>query len=282
MILKNIVKLTMSVALFTTASCVPETVDGDGRGIDDKNIDPSFTVTKTAENKYSLKRNLNNYIASKWNIDEDGYYVGKAEENLFLPDAGTFVVEHQAIGMGGESKIATQTLVVPTSDPNAGNMVKGGRLDTPEEVAKWTIHKISPSGAQWVFANKKATLVAQDGNQQGFYQAIDVVAGQKYSIDLVASSETPLVNTWFEVYVLDHAPVDGQDVNGQVYRNINTWAGCGLAKFSGKVSTIGCDDAKNSGKYTATKTGTVYLEVKCGGSKINALSVDKIEFRKTT
>jgi hypothetical protein len=72
--------------------------------------------------------------------------------------------------------------------------------------------KISASGAQWVFANGKATIVASGSSQQGIYQAVNVVAGQKYSIDMVASSDTPLVNTWFEVYVLNTAPVTGQDV----------------------------------------------------------------------
>jgi hypothetical protein len=75
--------------------------------------------------------------------------------------------------------------------------------------------KISASGAQWVFANGKATIVASGSSQQGIYQAVNVVAGQKYSIDMVASSDTPLVNTWFEVYVLNTAPVTGQDVAEQ-------------------------------------------------------------------
>lgn len=273
--------LLLSAGLFFFSSCSPDTVDGDGNGITPVPVDASFRITKTAENKYQLKTVNSNYIFSRWNIDDDGFNIGKDTENIFLPDAGTYIIEHQAYGIGGQlAGTASQTVVVPTSDPISGNMILGGRFDTPEENAKWSVHQISASGAQWVFANKKATIVASGGSQQGIYQAVNVVAGQKYSIDLVASSESPLEDTWFEVYVLNTMPVAGQDIGGTVYRNINTWAGCGKSAFKGKVSTIGCDTAKNTGVYTAASTGTVYLEIKCGGKTVNSLSIDKVEFRR--
>jgi hypothetical protein len=282
MITKYINKtILFSSAIFFLGACTPDTVDGDGNGISQGALDASFKVTKTAENKYLLKANTNNYIFSKWNIDDDGYNAGKSEENIFLPDAGTYVIQHQAVGVGGVvGGTSSETIVVPTSDPISGNMIQGGRFDTPDEVSKWTVHKISASGAQWVFANGKATIVANGGNQQGIYQAVNVVAGQKYSIDMVASSDSALQDTWFEVYVLNNMPATGQDIGGTVYRNINTWAGCGKSAFKGKVSSIGCDAVKNAGVYTATTTGTVYLEIKCGGTTVNSLSIDKVEFRR--
>jgi len=283
MIAKFISKgLLLSSAVFFLASCTPDTIDGYGNGIMPSAADASFKVTKTAENRYNLKANSNNYIFSKWNIDDDGYNAGKNEENIFLPDAGTYVIQHQTIGVGGTvSGTSSGTIVVPTSDPVAGNMIQGGRFDTPDEIAKWSKHTISASGAQWVFANGKATIVANGGSQQGIYQAVNVVAGQKYAIDMVVSSESALVDTWFEVYVLNSMPVTGQDISGTVYRNINTWAGCGKSAFKGKVSSVGCDSPKNGGVFTATTTGTVYLEIKCGGTTVNSLSVDKVEFRRT-
>jgi hypothetical protein len=99
---------------------------------------------------------------------------------------------------------------------------------------------------------------------------------------MVASSATGLEDTWFEVYMLNSLPAPGNDVSGTVYRNINTWDGCGKTAFGGKVSAIGCNAGKNSGTYTATTTGTVYLVIKCGGKTVNSLSVDKVEIRKTT
>lgn len=270
----------ISTAICFLMNCTPDRTN-DGNGISQGPIDASFKITKTSENHYMLSRNYNNFIFSRWNIDDDGFNAGKEQENIFMPDAGTYIIQHQAVGIGGiVGGTKSETIIVPTSDPISGNMVQGGRFDTAEEAAKWTIHKISPTGAQWIIANGKATIVAHDNNQQGIYQAINVVAGQKYSIDLVASSDTPLVNTWFEVYVLNTAPVTGQDISGTIYRNINTWDGCGTSKFGGKVSSLGCNTSKNSGVFTATTTGTIYLEIKCGGGTVNSLSIDKVEFRK--
>lgn len=286
MITKYINKgLLLSTAMFFLASCSPDSVD-EGNGLTQPSVDAAFTVTKTSENRYHLKRtndNNVNFINSQWNIDYDGFVNGKNEIDIFLPDAGTYVIQHSAVGIGGQSGgITNQTVVVPTSDPVAGNIIQGGRFDTPEEISKWTIFPISPTGAQWVFANGKATIVASNSNQQAFYQAVNVVAGQKYSIDMVASSATALEDTWFEVYMLNSLPAPGNDISGDVYRNINTWDGCGKTAFGGKVSAIGCNGSKNSGVYTATTTGTVYLVIKCGGKKVNSLSVDKVEIRKTT
>jgi hypothetical protein len=282
MITKYINKsLLLGSAIFFLASCSPDTIDGEGNGLSQGAVDGSFKVAKTAENRYRLTTNANNYIMTKWNIDDEGFNIGKNIQDVFLPDAGTYVVEHQAFGIGGVlAGTGTQTITVPTSDPISGNMILGGRFDTADEVSKWTIHKISASGSQWVFANGKATIVASGGSQQGVFQAVNVVAGQKYSIDMVASSDTALVDTWFEVYVLNSIPVTGQDISGTVYRNINTWSGCGKSAFKGKVSSVGCDTVKNAGVYTATTTGTVYLEIKCGGSTVNSLSIDKVEFRR--
>jgi len=282
MITKYINKtLFISTAMFFLAACSPDSIDDEGKGLTQSPVDASFTVTKTAENKFHLKRNYNNFINSEWNIDGDGFVNGKNEIDIFLPDAGTYVLQHNAMGIGGQvGGTANQTVVVPTSDPIAGNIIQGGRFDTPEEISKWTIHTISPTGAQWVFANGKATIVASNSNQQAIYQAVNVVAGQKYSIDMVASSDTALEDTWFEVYMLSSIPASGTDVGGTVYRNINTWDGCGKSKFGGKVSAVGCNSSKNGGVFTATTTGTVYLVIKCGGKTVNSLSIDKVEFRR--
>lgn len=282
MITKYIHKsLLLGTAVFFLASCSPDTVDGDGNGITQNAADASFTVSKTAENRYTLKRNYNNYLNSRWNIDGDGFNNGKEEEKLFLPDAGTYVVQHQAIGIGGVvAGESSQSIVVPASDPVSGNMIQGGRFDTPAEIAKWSVHTISPSGAEWIFSNGVATIVTSNSNQKAIYQAVQVEAGKKYSIDMVASSKTALEDTWFEVYVLNSIPASGQDLSGTVYRNINTWDGCGKAAFQGKVSVVGCNSGKNGGVYTATATGTVYLAIKCGGKTVNGLSIDKVEFRR--
>jgi hypothetical protein len=272
-----------AAALFL-ASCTPDTADDNGNGLTQGSVDASFKVTKTAENRYRLTTNANNYITTKWNIDDEGYNIGKNIQDIFLPDKGTYVIQHQAYGIGGTlAGTASQTITVPADDPVAGNIIQGGRFDSPEDVLKWTVHTISASGAQWILGNGTgvATIVANGGGQQAIYQAVNVIAGQKYAIDLVASSNSALVDTWFEVYMLNSIPPAGQDVSGKVYRNINTWDGCGKSAFKGRVSSIGCNGDKNGGVYTATTTGTVYLFIKCGGTTVNGLSIDKVELRRT-
>lgn len=260
-------------------SCVPDSIDGDGNGlVPAANIDAGFTITQTSANHYVLKANTANYIVSKWDIGGAGFTNGKQEESIFLPDAGKYIIKHAAIGQGGNvAGMTEQTIDVPKSDPKAGNLVKGGKFDTAEDIANWKILKISNSKAAWTFGSGVATIIASESNQQAIYQAIDVVAGTKYNIDMFVSS-TGLKDTWFEVLVLDNEPPQGSDVSGTVYRNINTWVGCGKSEFSGKISAVGCDGDKNKGVYTATKTGKVYLVIKCGGASVNA-KVDNVEFR---
>lgn len=282
MVTKYINKSFLLGSAILLASCTPDTADGDGNGLIQGAADPAFTITKIAENRYQLKASGTNYISSKWNIDDEGFNTGKSVMDIFLPDKGTYVIEHQAVGIGGAvGGTESHSVVVPTDDPVAGNIIQGGRFDSPEDIAKWTIHTISPTGAQWVFANGKATIVAHGSSQQAIYQTVNVEAGQKYSIDLVASSDTPLEDTWFEVYMLDNMPASGNDISGPVYRNINTWDGCGKSAFKGRVSSVGCNSGKNGGVYTATATGTVYLVIKCGGKTVNGLSIDKVELRRT-
>jgi hypothetical protein len=272
--------LLLSAGIFFLTACSPETVDG-GFGITQPAVDAGFTVTKISENKYHLKRNYNNYLGSQWNIDGGGFAPGKEEIDVFFPDKGTYTVQHNAIGIGGQvGGTASHTFVIATSDPIAGNIVQGGKFETADDISKWFIHSISPTKAQWVFANKAATIVASESNQQAIYTQINVEAGKQYTIDLTASSASALEDTWFEVYVLNSLPAAGQDVSGTVYRNINTWDGCGKAAFGGKISAIGCG-SKNAGVYTATATGPVYLVIKCGGKTVNGLTIDNVEVRRT-
>ncbi len=273
----------ISSAIVFMAGCTPDTVDGDGNGLAQNPVDGSFSVTKTTENRYTLKTNANNYITTKWSVDGDAFKIGKNIQDLFLPDEGIYVIKHQAIGIGGVvAGTDSKTITVTSGDPVYGNIVKGGRFDTPADASKWTIHNISASGAQWILSNPTgmATFVATGSNQQAIYQPIQVEAGQKYSIDMSVKSNTALEDTWFEVYVVNSVPAQGQDISGNVYRNINTWDGCGKAAFDDKISSIGCNGEKNGGVYTATTTGTVYLVIKCGGKTVNSLSIDKVEFRR--
>lgn len=72
-----------AAALFL-ASCTPDTLDDNGNGLTQGSVDASFKVSKTAENRYRLTTNANNYITTKWNIDDEGYNIGKTFRIFFF------------------------------------------------------------------------------------------------------------------------------------------------------------------------------------------------------
>lgn len=280
-ILKRSVFLMFALSLGTLVSCQPDEV-GTGNGLTATNTDASFTIAPVAGevNTYILTAKTKGAILSKWNIG-DGEYTGKFTEKISLPDAGTYTISHTAVGIGGVTATTTEKIVVATSDPLKGNLVQGGKLDTASDISKWTVLNISASGTSWAFANGKATVTGGGWNQQGFYQAISVVSGRTYKVDMVCSSTSGVSNTWFEVFVSPIIPTQNSDYSaGGKIRTINTWAGCGTSAFSGKISSVGCDGTSNAGIYTATATETVYLVIKCGGEDLkDGISVDNIELR---
>lgn len=276
------VKIAMLAGILScTNGCIPEDI-GNGNGITNKPLDASFTIVpiEGSPNKFILQANSTNYIMSKWDLgDGSPVFIGKMEQEIELPDAGSYTIVHYAVGKGGESESEEQDLVVATSDPNKGNIVEGGKLDTADDIDKWTVLTISESGTTWEFAGGKATVSGGGWNQQAFYQAINVIKDKTYKIDMICSSTSGVSNTWFEVYASPTAPVQNNDYSaGGKIRNINTWDGCGGSAFAGKISNIGC--GTNPGTFTATATGVVYLVIKCGGEDLkDGISVDNIEVR---
>lgn len=279
----KILNLASAVLIMATASsCRPD--EGTDNGLSAANLNADFAVSQTSANHYSLSASATNYMLSRWDLgDGAGSYNGKMVENVFLPDEGTYTVTHYAVGAGGSAATATKTIVVPTSDPNSGNLVSGGKFANSSDWSKWTVNNTG-AGAQWTFSSGKATLTAKGNAGQGIYQPINVIAGKKYNIDMVASSTSGCVDTWFEVYVGYNMPVQGSDYNGDgtVYRSINTWDGSGKSAFGpAKISVIGAvNDKKNIGTFTASKTGTVYLGIRGGGGDMkDGIAITNVEFR---
>ena len=280
----------LSIAFLMTA-CVPDSVDGDGNGITPTNTDASFTVTKTSENHYTLTASNANYLFSKWNLDDGGGFArGDNTYDIFLPDEGTYNIQHQIIGQGGVvSGTATQKITIAKSDPLAGNLIQGGKFTNAADWAKWTMNYPNPNGnAIWSFTEGKATFVATGWDRNVLYQAIDVVAGRTYKADAVVSSDTGVADTWFEIYVGYTKPTSGTDYTGDGadntwLRGINTWAGSGKDKFDGKISNpaVGSVNANNkTGTFVATKTGTVYFAIRSGGNDMKSgISITNVEFR---
>lgn len=269
------------ITLSSLGSCQSEDIVDNG--LSDENVDPAFTIqpVEGSANRFTLVAQTKDALGSKWDLgDGAGMYIGKMTESIFLPDVGTYVITHGAIGRGGIVNTTTQNIVIATPDPVAGNLLKGGKLADAADWEQWTIANPA-SNASLVFANGYALLTASGWAGQGMYQAVNVVAGKKYVIDMVTSSTTGCSNTWFEVYCGYSVPVPGTDYSeGGKLRALSTWDGCATAPFSGKISVVGCKPENNLGIFTATKTGVAYLVIRGGGEDMKAgIKIQNIEMR---
>ncbi|WP_152560989.1 hypothetical protein [Flavobacterium sp. ASV13] len=284
--LKKNVFLMLAVALGTLSSCDDDA--GSGNGLTASNVDASFTITPVAGavNTYLMTAQTKGVIGSKWDTG-DGALIGKNTQVISLPDAGAYTITHTAIGAGGATGKASLPLVVATSDPVKGNLVKGGKFETAADQAQWTVCNLSANGAAfWSFANKSATIHSPGGwAQEGIYQAIDVVKDKEYTIDMLVSCPSGSDETWFEVYAGKSVPKSGVEYKDNKVMGLSTWDGCAKAAFSGWLSSVGCvkNDAtatvKNVVKFDTT--GKIYLLIRCGGNTFtkDGITVSKIEMR---
>jgi len=272
--------------LGSLTSCQDDIVDN---GISESTaLDASFTITPVpgSANRFTLTAKNTSYILSKWNLgDGSPDYVGEMSETIFLPDAGTYEISHIAVGKGGEGVTSTQTIDVLTPDPVSGNIVSGGKLADAADHAKWTLYDVATwsSNATWTFGPGYALLNSFGWDQYGMYQAVNVVAGRKYNIDMIVSSTSGGVDTWFEVYCGTSEPVTGTEYNeGGKLRAISTWDSCGNTPYAGKISAVGCNEENNKGIFTATTTGVVYLVIRGGGNDMkDGIKIQNIEMRGT-
>lgn len=278
--LKKGVFLMLALALGTLISCEDEV--GAGNGLAAASVDAAFTVTPVAGvvNTYVLTGGTAGVIASRWNIG-DGEFQGKNTQTIVLPDAGTYTVTHTAIGAGGTTGTATQTIVVATSDPVRGNLVKGGSFKTADDQANWK-KVVYGAGGNWAYSDKGATV---SGGHAGIYQAIDVIKDKEYTIDMVVTGGAS-TDMWFEVYAgkADPAVTSGDYSDGGKVMGLNTWDGCGKTAVSGKLSAIGCtknaklDAISNVVKFDIT--GKIYLMIRCGGGIApGGLTIKSVELR---
>ena len=276
------------ISMILMTACQPED-SFKNNGLTATDIDASFTVTPVdgVTNWYTLQaQSTTNVIANWWDIDDgSGKYIGKNNEEIFLPDAGTYNLSHTAVAKGGATYMSSQELTVEVSDPNSGNIVKGGKFATSDDIAQWTIGGTGSSDGVWTFANGKATLTASGWAGRGIYQAVDVIEGKTYKIDMIASSTSGVSETWFEVYCGYSVPTTTGDYSegGKLY-SISTWDNADANNpFSGKISNLMLGKAdENKGVFTATTTGTAYLVIRGGGNDMkDGISITNIEMRGT-
>ncbi|TDP03658.1 hypothetical protein [Flavobacterium sp. 245] len=262
--IKRSVYLMLALALGTLTSCDDEV---NPNTLVASNVDASFTFTPVAGavNTYLAVAQPKGVISSMWDTGT-GASPGKMTETIVLPDAGTYTITHTAVGAGGALGTASTQVVVATSDPVKGNLVKGGSFATAADQANWK-KVIYGAGADWTYSAKGATV---NGGHAGIYQAIDVIKDKEYTIDMVVSGGASK-DMWFEVYAgkVDPATITGDYADGGKVMGLNTWDGCGNTPVSGKLSAIGCtknaklDKISNVVKFDIT--GKIYLMIRCGG-----------------
>lgn len=262
------------LATIIYTGCKPEKI-GTGNGLTPTNLTASFTVTPVTgkANYYVLKANENGVLAVKWDLgDGGGASIGKAIDTVFFPDAGQYTLTLTAIGTGGATATATQNVTIATSDPNSGNLILGGKFTSAADDAKW-IHFVVGGGNNMVINTAKGVMTSnQSGfNAGGIAQAVNLVAGKKYMVDMIVSG-SGMTNSWFEVWVDTKAPVNGQDYNtGTKPISLLTYSGCGINAFNGKLSALNCSG--DGDPFTAKTTGTYYVVIKNGGDNTGLTGV---------
>jgi hypothetical protein len=275
--------LIIVLALSVVAACKKESVTD--RGLTESNLDASFTLTPVAgkTNTFLARVNDSSYIMSKWDLGNGSVVIGKATQEVFLPDAGEYTITHYAVGRGGATFSASQKVTIATSDPARGNLVKGGKFETADDEAKWSRISISDPAITWTRANGKMTATGGSWGHSAIYQAIQVEANKDYRFGMTVSG-SGASDTWFEVYFGTAAPVNGSDYSsGGIKIALNTWAGCGNSTFNGNIATIGCagDLVGKNGVIRFAQAGTVYLLIKTGGANLgtSGISIDNVELR---
>ncbi len=271
----------MAVASIAMSSCQKDTRNN---GLETP-LTASFTVTPVAgrTNTYLVQNTTTNAMNTRWDFDDgNGFKTGKYVDTLFYPDAGVYNVKMQSMGKGGRYyDAAAQAVTVATSDPKAGNLVQGGKMNA-EDASKWTIHQIS-AGVTMQLKDGKMQATGGGWGHAAFWQKITVVAGKKYRFGMTVAG-SGATNMWCEVYFGSTAPVAGSDYSsGSNQIAMNTWAGCGGTAFSGNIATIGCDGAISgkNGEVTFTTSGDIYLFIKTGGENLGTtgISFDNVELR---
>lgn len=259
----------LAIGLYT--GCKPENFEN-GNGLTDPNFTAAFSVNPVPgkENYYALQATETGVLGIKWDMgDGSGPRNGKAIDTAFFPDAGKYTITLTAIGKGGVSQSASQDVTVANSDPKAGNLLLGAKMQ-PGDEPYWKNLQIS-NGVTFTMKDGKMVAMGGSGGHAAVYQAVDVVAGQKYNVDMTISG-SGATDTWFEVYADTKVPTDGQDYSSDnKLLSLNTWGGCGNAAFSGSLSAISCSGNGNSISFP--NGGTIYLVIKSGGLDLGTTGI---------
>jgi len=278
---KRLPRLITVLVVLTMISCRKDYQDN---GLETA-LTPTFVVENITgrPNSFVVRNNTVGFIKTRWDFGNGGGFIdGKAVDTIFYPDAGVYSVKMQVMGKGGVFYDApARDITVAASDPVAGNLIAGGKMNT-EDVAKWTKIVIS-TGVAFNHVDGKMVATGGSGGHAAIWQKITVVAGKKYRFGMTVSG-SGATDTWLEVFFGSIPPANGVDYsNGGNYIAMNTWNGCGKTSFNGPITTIGCGGSLvgKNGELTFTTGGDKYLVIKTGGANLGTtgMAVDNVELR---
>ena len=241
-------------------------------------------IQKTAgadANHWVLKNASTTIGIAYWDLG-NGSTVSGDSVNVFYPDVDTYTIVLTLVTSGGMASTSI-THSQTTPDPKAGNLVKGGKLATPADIAQWTIQRINDNvNSSIVFANGWATVtnVAGSWGQLAIYQPIQVVAGQKYKVDL-SFKTAGVYNGWFKIYACTTQPKQMVEYTGAIgITEIGIWGSAGPK--SGLLSDIFNPTAGIASGCIVTfpTSGTIWLEIQAGAENLmGGVSFTNIQFR---
>ncbi len=270
--------LILSVTLLY--SCKKETVYTLGPVPTDSQV----TIEKTAgadANHWILKNTSTVTGIAYWDLG-NGAMVSGNEVTVFYPDVDSYTIVLTLVTSGG---VATSSIThaQTVADPKAGNLVKGGKFANAGDIAQWTIQRINDNvNSTITFANGWVTI---DNNpetwgQVAVYQPIQVVAGQKYKVDLKFKTDG-VNNGWFKIYACTTQPTQMVEYTGAILvTEVAIWGNVGAK--SGLLSNIFNPDAgiKSSCIVTFPTSGTIWLEIQSGAEDMKGgVSFTNVEFR---
>lgn len=160
------------------------------------------------------------------------------------------------------------------------------RVNLIADITQWVPVKISNSNnVIATIDTQNGTILFSGGNnsydQTGVYQQIHLYGHRQYKADLHITG-SGATNVWYEVWLSQKKPQDGQDVTtgwdpaAVQLLGLNTWTGCGVAPFDGQLATIGCTG--NGGTITVPTGGTYYLTIKSGGNNLGTTGITALDF----
>lgn len=246
--------------------------------------DAQVVIEKSAgadANHWVLKNKSTTVGVAYWDLGNGATASGN-EVTVFYPDVDVYKIVLTLAASGGMASTSI-THSQTVADPKAGNLVKGGKFATAGDIAQWTVQRIGDNvNSTIVFANGWVTIdnTAWTWGQAAIYQPIQVVAGQKYKVDLKFKTDG-IFNGWFKVYACTTQPTQLVEYSGPILvTEIGIWGD--IPAKTGLLSIINNPDAglKSGCVVTFPASGTIWLEIQAGAQDMkDGVSFTNIEFR---